>query len=141
MLAEIQAANPPPSLIPRIHCIHIHPLAHTNPMLPTHNPGFALPESYNETYKDIQLALTQCLFGDTVASTYLMCYLISSVYVRSELQTLGQLSLNLSYIPNSVLPEYTNQLYEVLEQMLPVSHFLPLTLDNLNTLQFNPKLV
>lgn len=138
-LTEIQAANPPPSLIPRLHCVHVRPLAHVNPLLNSIDPKLIPAEPIPETYKDIQLALTQCLFGDTVAAEYLMCHLISTVYIRSEMQTLGQFSLNLSNIPASVLPEYTEKFYGILEMLLPVSHLLPLTLDNLNTMQFTPK--
>lgn len=136
-ITEIQASNPPPSLIPRLHAVIVKPLTHYNPML-FENPS-PLPETTDSVYKDLVLALTQCLFGDAVAAEYLLCHLISTVYVQSELQTLGQFSMNLSNIPAVVLPEYTEQLYDLLALLVPVSHLLPLTLDNLNTLQFAPK--
>lgn len=140
-IMEIQAANPPPSLIPRIHAVSIEPVHHSNPLLPNtvqETTGFDEHTSL-ELFKDIQLALTQCLFGDTIAAEYLMAHLISTVYVRSQLECLGQFSLNLSNIPKTALPVYTTLLYEMIEMLLPASHFFPMTLDNLNLLQFSPK--
>lgn len=136
-LTEFQASNPPPSLIPRVHAITVKPLTHCNPML-LENPS-ALLETNDFVCKDLLLVLTQCLFGDAMAAEYLLCHLISTVYVQSEMQTLGQFSMNLSNIPAVALPEYTEQLYDLLALLVPASHLLPLTLDNLNTLQFAPK--
>lgn len=141
-LNEVQAANPPPSLIPRIHAVSIEHVLHLNPLVPQsafdETIGFDEHKSL-ELFKDIQVVLTQCLFGDTVAAEYLMAHLISTVYVRSELECLGQFSLNLSNIPQGVLPTYTKLLYDIIEMLVPASHFLPMTLDNLNLLQFSPK--
>lgn len=138
-MSEIQANNPPPSLIPRLHSISIRTLNHLNPLLRSIDLPTISGATHIDLYKDLHLALTQCLFGDDIAAQYLLCHLISTVYVRSELQTLGQFSLNISNIPAAVLPAYTSQLYEIIEFLLPASHLLPLTLDNLNTLQFSPK--
>lgn len=141
-ISEVQAANPPPSLIPRIHAVLIEPLTHSNPLVPQTTfdeiAGFD-EHTCLELFKDIQLVLTQCLFGDTVAAEYLMAHLISTVYVRSDLESLGQFSLNISNIPTAVVSTYTKLLYDVIEMLLPASHFFPMTLDNLNLLQFSPK--
>lgn len=141
-MTEIQAANPPPSLIPRIHAILIEPVQHSNPLVPqTTFDGLTGFDEHTclELFKDIQLVLTQCLFGDTIAAEYLMAHLLSTVYVRSDLECLGQFSLNLSNVPSAVVSTYTKFLYEIIEMLLPVSHFFPMTLDNLNLLQFSPK--
>lgn len=55
------------------------------------------------------------------------------------MRALGQFSLNISNIPERVLPDYTKLIYEVIESILPASHYFPMTLDNMNTLQFVPK--
>lgn len=142
-MAEVQAANPPPSLVPRLHCVHVRRLIHTNPLLPDVDAQLAELEGAAadtlDLFKDLRLALTQCLFGDAVAAEYMMCHLIASVYMRSEMSAVGQMSLNLAGVPASVLPWYTTELYAVLESLVPVSHLLPLTLENLNELQFEPK--
>lgn len=139
-MAEIQANNPPPSLIPRLHAISIRDVTHLYPMSLEPNDNLLFNgESKTDIFKDIQLALTQCLFGDSIAAQYLMCHLISTVYVRSELQTLGQFCLNLSHFPMEISPNYTQSLYEIIELLLPASHYFPMTLDNMNTCQFVPK--
>ncbi|KAL5277760.1 MCMBP family protein [Megaselia abdita] len=136
----ILAANPPPSLIPRIHAVAIRRLKHSNPLLDTSLHNFEEhPLSFDVVYKDLLIVLTQCLFGDTLAAEYLLAHLISTVYVRTELETLGQFTLNLCSIPQEVLPFFTKTLYEIIEMITPVSHYLPMTLENMNTLQFIPK--
>lgn len=36
--AERQSHNPPPSLVPRLHCLFATPLSHSNPLLPLRLP-------------------------------------------------------------------------------------------------------
>lgn len=137
---EIQAANPSPSLIPRIHAVAVKILNHPNPLLDITFLGNDTNQlNFESIRKSLHIVLTQCLFGDELAATYLLSHLISTVYARSELQTLGQFSLNICNIPSNALPGYTTELYEILESLLPVSHYFPMTLDNLNTVQFTPK--
>lgn len=140
-LSEIQSNNPPPSLVPRLHTIHCRILKHANPLLDPMESVSMPSESFADIHNDIQLVLAQCLLGDALAAEFLMCHLISTVYLRTDMLSLGQFSLNLSNIPVNILPEYTQTLYSVLEMLMPVSHMLPLTLDNLNTIQFTPKYI
>lgn len=132
------STNPPPSLIPRIHAISIRELSHINPLL---DGGIKWTVDQNDIYKDIHKVLKQCLFGDEVAAHYLFCHLLSSIYARIDIENLGRCSLNLSNLPQQVVgnTEYIRQLYEILELLVPASHYFPLTLDNLNSTQFNPK--
>uniref|UniRef100_A0A182K614 Mini-chromosome maintenance complex-binding protein n=1 Tax=Anopheles christyi TaxID=43041 RepID=A0A182K614_9DIPT len=138
-VSEHQATHPPPSLIPRLHAVSVRKLPHTNPLLLQGNEDASLDTSTETTYKDLHNLLTQCLFGDGVAADYLLCHLVSSVYIRDEVECRGQFCLNLSNIPAEVLPGYTRSLYELLELLLPASHYLPMTLENMNTVQFAPK--
>lgn len=138
--SEIQSNNPPPSLVPRLHTIHCRPLKHVNPLVdPIVASDLKPMEPMADVFNDIQLVLAQCLLGDALAAEFLMCHLISSVYLRSDMLTIGQFSLNLTNIPVNIIPEYTQMLYSVLESLLPASHMLPMTLENLNTIQFTPK--
>lgn len=133
---EICAMNPPPSLIPRLHVVAFRHMTNLNPILD--DKSYTLtPEIKTDAYKDLRIALTQCLFGDAVVADYLLCHLVSTVYVRGE-ETLGQFSLNITNFPADVLPGYIKQLYEIIELFLPASHYLPVTLDNLNTIEFIP---
>uniref|UniRef100_A0A182QD81 Mini-chromosome maintenance complex-binding protein n=1 Tax=Anopheles farauti TaxID=69004 RepID=A0A182QD81_9DIPT len=142
-VSEHQATHPPPSLIPRLHAVSVRKLPHTNPLLVPFGviDGEDVQDETTITsvYKDLHNLFTQCLFGDRVAADYLLCHLVSSVYIRDEVESRGQFCLNLSNIPAEVLPDYTRALYELLELLLPASHYLPMTLENMNTMQFVPK--
>ncbi|XP_058834736.1 mini-chromosome maintenance complex-binding protein [Topomyia yanbarensis] len=135
-MSEHHTTHPPPSLIPRIHAVSVLNLKHGNPLLPISSDQSTCNSAI---WKDIQNLLTQCLFEDKIAADYLLCHLISTVYIRNELESLGQFSLNLGNIPIEALPDYTKWLYEILELLLPASHYFPMTLENMNTRQFVPK--
>lgn len=136
---EICAMNPPPSLIPRVHVISYRTLNHINPLLhdDRHNDEALSDQTKLDCFRDIKTALTQCVFGDEIAADYLFCHLISTVYVRTD-ETLGQFSLNITNFPSEKLTGYTKQLYDVLESILPASHYFPITIENLNTTDFIP---
>ncbi|KXJ73685.1 hypothetical protein RP20_CCG015250 [Aedes albopictus] len=140
-MSEHQATNPPPSLIPRIHALSFQKLRHVNPLLEVPHEASTTPlaTATADIWKDIQNLLTQCLFEDKAAADYLLCHLISTVYIRNEIESLGHFSLNLSNIPTEVVPDYTRGLYEIIELLVPASHYLPMTLENMNTMQFVPK--
>lgn len=135
---EVCAMNPPPSLIPRIHAITYRPLAHLNPLLHDGRTLTLTEQQKNEIFLDMRKILSQCLLGDNLAADYLFCHLMSTVYVRCEEETLGQFSMNITNFPINILPDYTKQLYEIIELILPASHYFPITLDNLNTTEFIP---
>lgn len=132
------AMHPPPSLVPRIHVISMNTVNTINPMHEFVTETPLIENQIVDIYKDLILILTQCLFGDALAAEYFLCHLISNVYVRGD-ETLGQFSINITNIPAEVLPTYTKQLYEVISLLLPASHYLPVTLENLNTLEYNPR--
>lgn len=71
---EIQVHHPPPSLIPRIHCLKWKKLNHNNPLV----ESTLLPETKMQSLKkDLLLVLTQLLMGDSLAAEYLLYHLIS----------------------------------------------------------------
>lgn len=142
--SELQAHNPPPSLIPRLHAIAVHKLSHPNPLLDIRLQKPSGKEDIDNinilsVQKDLRMLLTLCLFNDDLAADYLLSHLISTVYSRCELQSIGKFSLNICNLPRESIADYTKQLYGILEQILPVSHYLPMTLDTMNTASFVPK--
>ncbi|XP_037908654.1 mini-chromosome maintenance complex-binding protein [Hermetia illucens] len=139
-MSEVQAANPPPSLIPRLHAILVKPLDHVNPLLDESlQPVVDLDQTAEVIRKDLHIILTQCLFGDPVAAEFLLLHLISNVFLRTDMQTLGQFSLNICGLPTGHPPGYTTALYDIIQSLLPASHYFPMTLENMNTHQFLPK--
>ncbi|EDW03666.1 GH10377 [Drosophila grimshawi] len=143
-LSELQAQNPSPFLIPRLHAFGVKPLPHANPLLDQSlkQPAELEPvtsQSLETVHKDLRMLLKLCLFEDDLCAEYLLCHLISTVYSRSEMQSIGKFTLNICNLPKDCLQQYTVKLYEILELLLPASHYLPMTLDNMNTACFAPK--
>lgn len=52
---------------------------------------------------------------------------------------LGKFSLNISNVPPELSANYGKKIYGFLEQLMVKSHYLPLTLDNMNNISFTPK--
>lgn len=136
---EVRSMNPPPSLIPRIHIVSYQSVSHLNPLLYGDRMAgqWALDQSNLDCLRLFRTAIAQCLFGDEIAADYLLCHLISTVYVRNE-ETLGQFAVNLTNYPQIDLSSYLKPLYEIIESCLPASHYFPITVDNLNKTNFIP---
>ncbi|XP_017070007.2 mini-chromosome maintenance complex-binding protein [Drosophila eugracilis] len=142
-LSELQATHPSPFLIPRLHAFGVQILPHSNPLLDKslRQPIEQCEEAYPSqlaVHKDLRMLLKLCLFDDDLAAEYMLSHLISTVYSRSEMQSIGKFALNLCNLPKECV-EFSTKLYEILELLLPASHYLPMTLDTLNTAAFAPK--
>ncbi|KAG6460337.1 mini-chromosome maintenance complex-binding protein [Manduca sexta] len=131
--------NPPPSLVPRLHAVHVKKLEHCNPLVrESVDQGIILKEA-NLAREHLLKALTELLLGDKLAAEYLICHLIACVYLRQETMNLGQFCLNLSNLPIQKYPDYAKQLYDIIKQFVTKSYYLPLTINNMNTLALLPK--
>ncbi|KAF5281090.1 hypothetical protein FQA39_LY17896 [Lamprigera yunnana] len=133
---EVQMHNPPPSLIPRIHCVAFKKISHGIPLV--ENNILNLDRIQNAK-KNLHLVLTQLLMGDVLAAEYLMYHLISRVYMRNELLSLGKFTLNISNVPVKYVPNFARNLSDFIELMVPTSHYVALSLENFNTVEFIPK--
>ncbi|XP_056408418.1 LOW QUALITY PROTEIN: mini-chromosome maintenance complex-binding protein [Hyla sarda] len=143
-LEEQRAHSPPTSLVPRIHAIVIQKLPHNNPLLPS---SVCETEESKECVSNFMSELpcmrtellgfmTHALLGDNLAAEYLILHLISTVYSRRDVLPLGKFSMNLSGCPqNSV---FTRPFYRILQQIVSVSHYLPMTIENMNSMRFIP---
>ncbi|XP_012058308.1 PREDICTED: mini-chromosome maintenance complex-binding protein [Atta cephalotes] len=108
--AEIQTHNPPASLVPRLHAL---------------------------IRGDLHIILSQLLFGDTLAADYMISHLLSMVYLRKESFNLFTYPLNITNFPaNKTFPK---EFYNFLKLFVKKSHFLEITLENLNELALIPK--
>ncbi|XP_014368610.2 mini-chromosome maintenance complex-binding protein [Papilio machaon] len=137
--AETITHNPPPSLVPRLHAVVVKKLDHCNPLLTdTFDQAKVLQEA-SSAREHLLKALTELLLGDELAAEYLICHLIASVYLRQDTLALGQFCLNLSNLPTKKYPNYAKQLYDIIKQFVTKSYYLPLTIDNLNTMALLPK--
>ncbi|KAK5882086.1 hypothetical protein CesoFtcFv8_020709 [Champsocephalus esox] len=141
--AEEQRVHcPPASLVPRIHMLYAKPLPHNNPLLPPtleDNTAF-LSSTLSEmaaVRAELLTYFTHILLGDALAAEYLILHLISNVYSRRDILPLGKFSLNLSGCPT--VSSYTERLYQVIQQLVPSSFYLAMSLQNMNQMKFVPK--
>ncbi|KAG7462441.1 hypothetical protein MATL_G00184930 [Megalops atlanticus] len=140
---ERRVHSPPASLVPRLHMLHARRLQHNNPLLPP--ADLEEKNSFTSVFlselasvrADLLDYLTHVLLGDALAAEYLILHLISSVYARRDILPLGKFTLNLSGCPRS--STFTEQLYCVIQQLVPMSFRLGMSLHNMNSLRFVPQ--
>ncbi|KFO70904.1 Mini-chromosome maintenance complex-binding protein [Cuculus canorus] len=142
---EQRVHSPPASLVPRIHVILAQKLQHINPLLPA-----CLNEEESKTCEFIsnfmsELSpvraellgfLTHALLGDSLAAEYLILHLISTVYARRDVLPLGKFTVNLSGCPRNSI--FTEHIYHIIQQLVPASYRLQMTIENMNHSRFNP---
>ncbi|XP_053162132.1 mini-chromosome maintenance complex-binding protein isoform X1 [Hemicordylus capensis] len=140
---EQRVHSPPASLVPRIHVILAQKLQHTNPLLPAclnDEESKSFVSSFMSELSSVRAELlgflTHAFLGDSLAAEYLILHLISTVYARRDVLPLGKFTINLSGCPrNSVFTEHT---YRIIQQLVPASYRLKMTIENMNCLQLNP---
>ncbi|KAM3863162.1 mini-chromosome maintenance complex-binding protein [Diretmus argenteus] len=140
---EQRVRSPPASLVPRLHMLYATLLPHNNPLLPSaalEDTSAFLSSTLSEMASvrtELLTYLTHVLLGDALAAEYLVLHLISSVYARRDVLPLGKFTLNLSGCPT--VASYTEQLYQVIQQLVPCSYHLRMSLQNMNQLRLVPK--
>ncbi|XP_076025419.1 mini-chromosome maintenance complex-binding protein [Genypterus blacodes] len=140
---ELRVHSPPASLVPRLHMLHARRLPHNNPLLPPAalEDGSAFLSSTLSEMASVRTELltyfTHVLLGDELAAEYLLLHLISSVYARRDVLPLGKFTLNLSGCPTDA--SYTERLYQIIQQLVPSSHYLIMSLQNMNRMRLVPK--
>ncbi|NWS18776.1 MCMBP protein, partial [Pachyramphus minor] len=134
---EQRVHSPPASLVPRIHVILAQKLQHINPLLPA-----CLKEEESKTFVSNFMSelspvraellgfLTHALLGDSLAAEYLILHLISTVYARRDVLPLGKFTVNLSGCPRNSI--FTEHIYRIIQQLVPASHRLQMTIENMN---------
>ncbi|XP_050475453.1 mini-chromosome maintenance complex-binding protein isoform X1 [Bombus huntii] len=132
--AEITVHHPPVSLVPRLHAIKIiHSTKQDMTIVPQVISNAELIRS------DLHLILSQLLFGDHLAADYLICHLLSSVYMKRDYFCLGTYPLNITHFSVTKCKEFPKYLYKFLTLFIKKSYLLEITLENLNNLTLLPK--
>ncbi|XP_051504614.1 mini-chromosome maintenance complex-binding protein-like isoform X1 [Myxocyprinus asiaticus] len=140
---EQRVHSPPASLVPRVHMLYAQPLLHNNPLLPPgtlEDNGDYLNSVLGElaaVRAELLTYLTHVLLGDSLAAEYLILHLVSKVYSRRDVLPLGKFTLNLSGCPHST--QYTDHLYKVIQQLVPSSYRLCMSLHNMNNQHMVPR--
>uniref|UniRef100_A0A672GZ87 Mini-chromosome maintenance complex-binding protein n=1 Tax=Salarias fasciatus TaxID=181472 RepID=A0A672GZ87_SALFA len=124
--AEEQRVHcPPASLVPRLHMLCARTLPHNNPLLPAAAPGD------NSACKGR---------GKGSGKAKILCFhrlCGSSRYTRRDVLPLGKFTLNLSGCPT--VSSYTERLYQIIQQLVPSSFYLGMSLQNMNQMSFVPR--
>ncbi|GAB1863759.1 Mini-chromosome maintenance complex-binding protein [Camponotus japonicus] len=131
---EVNTHNPPASLVPRLHAIKLIAL--------TKSEIVNVPDIISKAQlirSDLHIMLSQLLFGDHLAADYLICHLLSMIYMRRDFFCLGAFPLNITNFPASRLKTFPKEFYNFLTLLVKKSHFLEVTLENLNELALIPK--
>uniref|UniRef100_A0A3Q3MBD0 Mini-chromosome maintenance complex-binding protein n=1 Tax=Mastacembelus armatus TaxID=205130 RepID=A0A3Q3MBD0_9TELE len=142
---EQRVHSPPASLVPRLHMLYAKPLQHNNPLLPS---GMLQDNEYSvflsstmsemaSVRAELLTYLTHVLLGDALSAEYLILHLISNVYARRDVLPLGKFTLNLSGCP--AVTSYTERLYQIIQQLVPSSYYLGMSLQNMNQMHLVPK--
>ncbi|CAG5133455.1 unnamed protein product, partial [Candidula unifasciata] len=121
---ELQAHEPPPSLVPRLHALVIKHLHHNNPEL-CPNPASEkykldvtqLMEDAGSLHVELLSVIEHALLGDKLAAEHLLCNIVSSVYARADGLALGKLSINISGCP--LVQRYPALLHHLISQLIP----------------------
>lgn len=123
-----------------IHAISFKRMSHNNPLLFNSFEECSQP-SAAEIQKDLLKVLTQFMLGDELSAYYVLCHLISNVYVRVSGEVLGKFSINLacSSVSKEFLSDHIKKFYNFIELLVPNSTYVPLTIENFNTKCFVPK--
>ncbi|XP_068183010.1 mini-chromosome maintenance complex-binding protein isoform X2 [Antennarius striatus] len=136
---EQRVHSPPASLVPRLHMLYARTLPHNNPLLPPASPeeNSDCSSTLSETAAvrtELLTYFTHILLGDALAAEYLLLHLVSDV---RDVLPLGKFSLNLSGCPAAA--SYTQRLYQILQQLVPSSFYLGMSLQNMNQMRLVPK--
>ncbi|KOC64346.1 Mini-chromosome maintenance complex-binding protein [Habropoda laboriosa] len=132
--AEMNVHHPPTSLVPRLHAIKIiHSIKQDIKTLPQ------MMSKAELVRYDLRVMLSQLLFGDHLAADYLICHLLSSIYMRRDYLCLGTYPLNITHFPMVEYKEFAKELYKFIILLTEKSHLLEITLENLNDLTLSPK--
>lgn len=140
---EQRVHSPPASLVPRLHMVYARRLAHNNPLLPQgtlgENAAF-LSSTLGEmgaVRAELLSYFTHVLLGDALAAEFLLLHLISSVYSRRDVLPLGKFTVNLSGCP--AVSSYAERLYRIVQQLVPSSFYLGMSLQNMNRMRLVPR--
>ncbi|XP_031835195.1 mini-chromosome maintenance complex-binding protein [Nomia melanderi] len=131
--AEMNVHHPPTSLVPRIHAIKLSRLSKEIESAPE------IISKAKSIRNHLHLVLSNILFGDRLAADYLICHLLSSIYMRRDYFCLGTYPINITHFPANENKTFVEDLYKFLTMFVEKSHLLEITLENLNDLTLSPK--
>ncbi|XP_077239151.1 E2F target protein 1 (ETG1) [Tasmannia lanceolata] len=137
-LCEDTLAHLPPSKVPHLHCL-IHRKLTVQDFLLSSPIIEPMPTMVRGIREALLRYLTSVLGNDGVAAHCLLLHLLSRVHARVDTAAVGKLSLNLIGFSNESVSIFGNQLHLAIENLLPFTQCIPITLDYLNTATLAPR--
>ncbi|KAF4346537.1 hypothetical protein F8388_015581 [Cannabis sativa] len=131
-------AHLPRSKVPYLHCF-IHRKLAVQDFLqssPTLEPK---PQVIKEIREALLRHLTDVLGNDGLSAHFVLMHLLSKVHSRDDIVTVGNLSLNLTGFSKENVSVFGTQLSLAIKNLLPFTHYMPLTVGYLNTASLAPK--
>ncbi|KAJ4769054.1 Mini-chromosome maintenance complex-binding protein [Rhynchospora pubera] len=132
------ATHLPPSKVPRIHCLVSQKLSTQD--LISNSPACETLPNVIRGIRDSLVSYLSCTLGnDVIAAQCLLLHLLSKLRVKSDVASVGRLSLNLTGFTQESASIFGKQLNNAIKTLLPYSHTIPLTIEYLNTAMLQPK--
>ncbi|XP_078177648.1 E2F target protein 1 (ETG1) [Carex rostrata] len=132
------ATHLPPSKVPRIHCLVSRKLSTSD--LISNSPAFEPLPNIMRGIRDSLVSYLSCTLGnDVLAAQCLLLHLLSKLRTKSDVASVGRLSLNLTGFTQETASIFGHQLHNVIKTLVPYSHAIPLTVEYLNTAMLQPK--
>ncbi|VFQ77499.1 unnamed protein product [Cuscuta campestris] len=137
-LCEDELFELPPRKVPRLHCFVYQKLGVQDFL-----SNFFTPEVNSQMLRGIREALlgylTSILGNDRVAAEFMLLHLLSRVNSRADSMAVGKLSLNLTCFSKETTSVFGHRLNLAIENLIPYSQSIPLTIDYLNTALLAPR--
>ncbi|XAR66020.1 hypothetical protein NMG60_11012059 [Bertholletia excelsa] len=135
---EDEVATFPDSKVPRLHCV-IHRKLSVQDFISCSLRVEQNHDLIKEIRESLLGHLTSVLGNDQVGAHFMLLHLLSRVHARVDTIAVGKLSLNLTGFSNEHASIFGNHLTIALNNLLPFTHHVPLTVDYLNTSPLAPR--
>ncbi|XP_057979402.1 mini-chromosome maintenance complex-binding protein isoform X2 [Malania oleifera] len=125
-------------MVPRLHCFVHRKLAPTDFLCGSHKME-PKPHLVKELREALLVHLTAVLGNDGLAAHFMLLHLLSRVHARVDTVAVGKLSLNLSCLNKESASVFRNRISLALENLIPFTHSIPLTVEYLNSASLGPR--
>ncbi|KAJ4970296.1 hypothetical protein NE237_003395 [Protea cynaroides] len=137
-LCDDTVGDVPSIKVPHLHClVHrklgVQEFLHCSPIIEP------VPNIIRGIREALLGHLMSVLGNDGVAAHCMLLHLLSKVHTRVDTVAVGRLSLNLTGFTRESISVFGNQLNLVIQSLLPLTRYLPLTLEYLNASSLAPR--
>ncbi|GAB4827687.1 hypothetical protein Ancab_034573 [Ancistrocladus abbreviatus] len=137
-LSEDYLFQLPSCKVPRVHCL-MHRKLGVQDFLPSSPMTEPTPLLIRGVREGLLGYLTAVLGDDGLAAQFLLLHLLSRVHARVDTVAVGKLSLNLTCFNEESASVFGNGLSMAVKNLLPFTHYMPLTVEYLNSSSLAPK--